>query len=178
MNIKDFFSLTIFLLLFNISKSYSQDEIKLNFSKDGFTPLVIPVDSLKAEDIYKKSKEWIINSFINPNIVITVDEKPEKLRVNAVAKNAYSIKTLGMRSTFDVDYLMDIEIKDFKVRTSINIISVYFSNGKGKFPVNEYYKADGELRNSYKDLKPTIEATFNKLIQSLIATLKTMKNDW
>jgi hypothetical protein len=171
---------TLYLItLLTISTLLNAQELpKLNLTNKGVSPIIINVDSTNAQQLYKRSLDWINDVYKNPKSVVKADITNEKLRVNGVAKNAYFFKSLGMKTEFDIEYTLDLEFKDNRFRLTYTVESVYFSNEKSSFPYNEYFNNEGELRKSYKDVKPSLEKTMNDLVLSIYDFIKKPKTDW
>ena len=155
---------TFSLLLFSIF-SYSQNSIEqFDMTKEGIKPIIVKLDTLKTSNIiYEKAKEWIQINYENPNVVLKGDVKNSNLRINGYKKNAWNSKVSKQTYSFDMDYTLNIEIKEGKYRLEY-VINKFVLLGKDcLFNEKSFYEPNGTIIKGYIDAEEQIEKDINNL---------------
>ena len=92
----------------------AQDTIpKFVLTTEGIAPIVLQLEGMKAADIYKKTLNYVQETYKNPSEVLKADIINEMVRINGYKRNAWSQK-LPMTPLFyyDMEYTLEIEFKD------------------------------------------------------------------
>ena len=100
-------------ILFSIS-TYSQDLPKLKLNPNGVEPIVVITDSIKATELYKKTLNWVQETYKNPEKVLKAKIENEKIRIEGFTDNAWWYKYLGATQIFGMEYSLEISFKDGK----------------------------------------------------------------
>lgn len=172
----------ILLLLLFTTLSFSQDLKQLKLTPKGVEPIVVLVDSLKANEIYNKTLNWVQEAYKNPNEVLKTNIINSKIRVDGYANNAWYFRLLGMKEYVNMEYSIIVSIKDGKYRLEF-IIGQFWLNSRTRtaYDYTSFFKQSGEIRSMYSDSVPSLELTINKLSMSLynyINEKDAKKNDW
>ena len=160
--------------------SYSQDIPKLKLTPNGVEPIIVITDSLKATDLYKKSLNWVQETYKNPENVLKAKIENEKIRIDGFAKNAWWYKSLGMKQDYNMEYSIEITFRDGKYKFEYLIGQFFIEGGQKVFyDYKTFYKKSGEIRSAYNDAVPSLEETMNNLSLSFYnyVTGRTKKND-
>lgn len=187
---KNFF---LILLLFSCFITYSQD--KFAYNQEGLNPkyVVVEIDSIKKSELFKKSINWIKETYKNPDEVIKTTIDNEKVRFEGFKDNLICVNSLGMLYCYYAIYTIEIQFKDNKYKfTPLSIEyrvppSQYSAGGMFPIDFNDtkgYYNKKGKLRNMFKKIPPAVETLLNDLNNNLSEYLKSektkveKKNDW
>lgn len=170
----------LFLSVFLLTSlfCFSQDIPKFELTKDGVAPIVVNIDSLNAETIYKKTLNWVQENYKNPKEVLKADIPNEKIRIDGFKKSAWYIKSLGYKVEYGMEYVFEIEFKENKIRMTYTPGESWGDTKKVGFTYKNFFKDDGELKNAWKDGKPSLEDSMNELSLSLYNYIKGKKSDW
>ena len=168
--------ITVFVLTSFIG--YSQDIPKFELTMDGVSPIIINIDSINAEAIYKKTLNWVQESYKTPKEVLKTNIENEKIRVDGFKKNAWFYKSLGVTNSYDMEYSFEIEFKDNKIRLTFTPGQFWANNQKVLYDYKTFFKNSGEVKGAYKDAKPSLEQSMNALVSSLYNYIKGKKSDW
>jgi len=127
---------------------------------------IIKVDSLKADEIYTKVKEWAILTFKNSEKVIVGDNKPSLVKANFV--------TQYFNGAVKTDFLntITIKIRDGAIKIIIDDITAY-PNG---YDFEAFiYKKDGTQRTGGNYVKGynDVESQCKSLVSNLSKFLTT-----
>lgn len=156
---------------------------ELKITRDGIEPIVVEVEGMTAEEIYKKAIRWVQETYDNPRMALKADIPNEKIRLDGYAKNAFWYRGLGVvKSYFDVTYTLEIAFKEGRYKYNYTINKI-FSDGK-IMPVElpTYFKKEGEVKQLYKDLVPSLDESLNEFHQSfynyVTGVTKTADDNW
>jgi len=79
------------------------------FGKEEFTDyVVVKVDSLNQEELFKKAINWIKDTYKNPDEVINTTIDNSKVRIEGFKEVAIQLKALGMSSFYGGTYSIEI----------------------------------------------------------------------
>jgi hypothetical protein len=151
------------ICLFISFYSYSQELPKLKLTPNGVEAIVVATDSLKASDMYKKSLNWVQETYKNPDKVIKAKIENEKIRIDGFANNAWWYKALGIKNSYDMEYSLEISFKDGKYKFEYTIGQFFADGQKVFYDFTAFFKKSGEVRSAYTDAVPSIEETMNSL---------------
>lgn len=134
---------------------------------------IIKVDSLKADQIYANSLKWVNQTFKNPDIILKSKIPGELIRI----RSFWKIPSKGVfgSTTLQLSYTMQIDIKDGKVRITVNDLK-----GLDRFVYSACFKGSGEKRETNESQRffNDIEDYTAKFLNDLIESLKGKKEDW
>lgn len=155
-----------------------------NFGRSNITEyLVMKVDSIRKEELYKLINDWIKNTYRDPKKAIKAAFENEKIRIEGFT-NGFA-KKYAVRHTIEISvregrYKFDPIALDYYIpslayeldwgfMTTKHDSGDYFIsipiNDKEQF--NSYYNQNGYLKVKYRRFPPSIEKLFNDLNQSL-----------
>lgn len=130
---------------------------------------VIKADSMKADDIYNKVKEWAILTFKNSEKVIVGDNKPTLVKATYIQKSVIGISLFEYYST------MTIRIKDGAIKVTIDDMRLI--NGVYEKMEPTIYKDDGTIKSGKTKLFEDIETKCKALTKDL-SNFITKKSEW
>ena len=166
------------VFLFTSLFCFSQDIPKFELTKAGVQPIVVNIDSSNAAAIYKKTLNWVQETYKNPKEVLKTDIENETIRIDGLKNNACYYKSLGIKMVYDMEYSFQIDFKDNKVRLTFTPGQFWTDHKKVLYDYTSFFKNDGELRGMYKDAKTSLEQSMNDLVSSLYNYIKGKKSDW
>ena len=153
--------------------------------------VVVKIDSLNKEKLFKRTLNWIKETYKNPNEVIKMTIENEKIRINGYKENLYCYDTFLGGSCYYGTYSIEISFKDGRYRFDPTYLEYRIPADKYNpaglnVPVEltqfDYmYNNDGELRKLYKFMPAILEDTFNDLNLNLYKYILSQgkeKNDW
>lgn len=173
----------ILLFAFVISSSllFSQEILKLKLTPEGVDPVILTISGKSAAEIYKKSLEWVQETYEDPDDALKANIENKKIRINGFTLDALSFKNMVVVN-WGVSYTLEISFKDGKSRFDYNIRHFTgLENEITKITYQNFYKKNGEIRKSYLPAVSSIENTMNDLLLNYFnyVTDKTDDvNDW
>lgn len=172
-----------FLLLLSIIFSnycIGQDISQLKLTPMGVEAIIVEVDSLSAPELYNKALNWVKETYKNPEKVLKAEILNDKIRLDGFANDAWWYKTLGIRSSYNMEYTVEIAFKDGRYKFQYFIGQFYVDGGQqALFDYKTFYKKNGEVKKTYSDAVPSLEITMNELSKSFYnyVTGKTSEKD-
>lgn len=170
----------------------AQENFKYN--ETGLTEYIVyEIDSVSSKDLFEKTKQWIGESYVNPDEVLKFEIENEKIRFNGYQKNQFSVTSVGITSFYDARYSIEVSFKDSKIRFKpINLeqfipSSKYAAGGWKSISLTSnkwLFKKNGKMYKYYKTYPEKIERLFNNLGNSLKEYLlnnkteNNKKEDW
>jgi len=176
-------SIILFLLMLNSITVFGQEAIVTELDENGKLTgqSITKLDSISAEEIYKKAEEWVAYTFTNTESVTQAKIENKMIRLKGISK---SVIGPYMGFYFDLSYQIQIDIKEENVRFTItNLKQVSQSSPFTKTSLELFYKK-GKLkkRKAIIKTKEQVDKQINLIQQSLISQIrgeeKADKDDW
>lgn len=164
------FVIILFILHYHV---FSQ--IKSNLDIFGEYSLVVNVDDTTI-DLYAKTKNWIIETYINPERVIVADEENQLLKISGLHEES--------NFTPAYYYTLTFEFKPARYRLTFRINRLYTT---GQFATEWTYdtyfnKNTGEVRKMNEQKVERVLATVDRLLNNhyrfLHSEAVTSDDDW
>jgi hypothetical protein len=169
---KKLFTLLFILVSFN-GLIFSQTAPKYNLTKDGVEPVVLNFDaSFTANQLYTKVKEWV-KLTNGSSKTLRIDKENSLVKVGIFKEKAWKIRDHNQDYWYDMEYTLNIEIKDAKCR-------VTFATPDVRWKL--WFNKDGSTIKKFKDSEASFETTINEPLTSLYQYIKepkkVVKDDW
>ena len=160
----------------------AQDTIpKFVLTTEGIAPIVLQLEGMKAADIYKKTLNYVQETYKNPSEVLKADIINEMVRINGYKRNAWSQK-LPMTPLFyyDMEYTLEIEFKDNKTRLILTPVQFWAGDTKALFTHMDILKDTKGAKKFAIEAKPGLEKAMNEIALSYYNYIKgnEKKSDW
>lgn len=161
---------------------YGQTE-KFKYDQTGLTKFVVTdVENVDNKTIYKKTINWIKETYKNPDVVINAEIEDESVRFTGITSKKVEVYSdFGELLFYDIKYTIKVSTKDFKYKfevISFELIDCYWTVNFKK-PINEeIYKKDGSIRKKWRNFPKSIEDIFDGLNFELKNYLQKGKEGW
>ena len=154
--------LTIIVLLF-ASILWAQPKVEM--TPRGFDPIELPTPNIKLEKLIQNSKAWA--AFYNKNGYDVYNVTENSLAIDGLIENAYFYRNLGETYSYNIKYTLTIVFKDNKKYTATFAVKeIYAKDVLVKTTIADFFTPVGNLKEDFKDVKPSLERTASKLIKS------------
>ena len=162
----------ILLILLTFTIAVHSQHVSL--TKQGFLPVVIEVDGQTAADLHAKVKGWITLNFVSPKNAITGDIDGKILKINGLSEQSVCYKSIGVKTCFDLQYVMEFQFREGRYRASI---PDFIISNETRHPGVTYdtflFKKDGRTKPIYQSVVDDINNHFNTMLSEVI----TFSND-
>jgi len=142
---------------------------KFVYNQLGLTPyVVVEFDSIPREKLYKLIKNWIKETYKNPDKVIKAEIDNKKIRFEGYSETALSVTGLGSKIYSPCTYSITISVKDNKYK--FEPISLVNAGSGYPIPLTDgsgYFNKIGLPKNSFKDFVIEVGDLFENLNNSL-----------
>ncbi|PVX46863.1 hypothetical protein C8C85_2753 [Flavobacterium sp. 103] len=153
------------VLLFWIIVSSAQT--KLELTPKGFAPLVIDIPNQPIHKLIEQSKEWA--SYYNAKGSDVFDVTENSLTIEARYENAYYYWNLAVQYNLDIKYSLKIVFgENQKYTLTFTVEEIYIDKVPLKTKVANFFTPEGKLKEDFKDAKPSLESTANRIVNSYI----------
>jgi hypothetical protein len=144
----------------------SSAQTKLELTPKGFPPLEIEMPNQPITKLIERSKEW--SPYYNVNADVFNVTK-NSLTIEAPYENAYYYWNLGVKYYFGIKYNLKIVFRENQKYTlTFTVKEIYIDRVPIKTTVANFFTSEGKLKDDFKDAKPSLENTVNKIIKSYI----------
>ncbi len=170
------------ILLFSILFTYGQTE-KFKYDQNGLSSYVVTnVDKVDNKNIYKKTVNWIKETYKNPDLVIDATIEDESVRFTGITSKKVEIwSDFGELLFYDIKYTIKVSTKDYKYKfevISFELVDCYWI-ANFKKPINEeIYKKDGSIRKKWRNFPKSIENIFDQINEDLKNYITKTQEGW
>ncbi len=138
---------------------------KLELTPQGFPVLEMKTPNKPLDKLIEISKSWA--PYYHKNGSDVYDVTSNSLNIQARIENAFYSYNVGVKYNYDIVYTLKIIFNDDKSYTmSISVKEIYAENVLLKINTADFFTADGKLKDDYRDAKPSLETTINKIAKS------------
>lgn len=146
-------------------------QTKLELTPKGFIPLEIQTPNKPINKLIEQSKDWA--SLYNVKGADVFNVSQNSLTIEARYENAYHYWNLGVKYYFDIKYNLKIVFgENQKYTLTFTVKEIYTDNITIKTTVADFFTAEGKLKDDFKDAKPSLENSVNKIVKSYINFLQ------
>ena len=170
-------TVVLFFALFRVTLSWAQIDVNLDINGEYQT--VVEIED-SSSNLYKKTKEWIVSSYINPDEVTVADEKNQYIKIRGSQPES---STDGLANP-SFHYTLNIEFKEGRYRITYNIIKLYTTGQYGSVWTydNYYNKNKGVIRKMNEAKVERIKGVVDKLLNNhfdfVTKKEKSVDDDW
>lgn len=159
---KHFLKITLFFWI-----AVSAAQTKLELTPKGFVPLEVEIPNQPIIKLIERSKDWA--SYYNQDGSDVFAVTTNSLTIDAPYENAYFYYSLGTKYNFDIKYSLKIVFGENQKYTLTFIVKeISINRVPMKTTVTDFFTSEGKLKDDFKDAKPSLEITVNKIIKSYI----------
>ncbi|OOG76094.1 hypothetical protein [Flavobacterium sp. A45] len=145
----------------------SSAQTKLELTPKGFAPLEIEMPNQPINKLIEQSKEWA--RYYNEKGSDVFDVTENSLTIEARYENAYYYWNLAVKYNFDIKYSLKIVFgENQKYTLTFTVKEIYTDRVLMKTTVVDFFTSEGKLKEDFKDSKPSLENTVNRIIKSYI----------
>jgi hypothetical protein len=159
---KHFLKITLFFWIV-----VSTAQTKLELTPKGFIPLEMEMPNQPINKLIDQSKEWA--SYYNEKGSDVFAVTKNSLTIEARYETAYYYWNLAVKYNFDIKYSLKIVFgENQKYTLTFTVEEISIDGIPLKTTVTDFFTREGKLKEDFKDAKPSLEITANKIIKSYI----------
>lgn len=148
--------------------AFSQDKIEL--SPNGFPTVTIVKPNIPLENLIEASKSWAL--FYNKKGADAYDVTSNSLKIDALKPSAFHYYSLGDPYFFTVKYTLAVEFGEQNYTLKFTIKEIYMKDKLIESTIADYFTPEGKLKEGFEEIKPSLESTVNKMINSFASFIE------
>ena len=155
----------LFLILFN-SVCFAQDKFEL--TPTGLNPVEISRPSKTNEQLIETARAWA-DSY-NRREYDIYDVTENSISIDGMKDNAFYYRNVGETYSFRIKYGLKLTFGTNSITMTYFVKEIYQKKTLIKSTIADYFTSDGELKEDFEDVKPSLEQTANNLLKSYLAS--------
>lgn len=165
--------LQLFLIFFTIS-NYAQ--IKVQVTQNGIEPnsFTEKIPPMTDDRFIELSQIWA-SEFSGGNSNST-EVTANSLTIDAMRDNAFLYRNKGETFLHNIKYQLKITKSGNSYTSSIKILEIYARKVLLKSTITDYFLPNGNLKEGFEEVKPSLERSLNIILNSYDKYLKTAKS--
>ncbi len=140
-------------------------QLKLEITPQGLLPLELKTPNRPIDQLIELSKSWA--PYYNKIGYDISEVTKNSLTIEARVENAFHSYNVGVKYNYDIRYSLKIlfmENQRYTIRISVK--EIYAENVLTKTTLVDFFNAEGKLKDDFRDAKPSLENTINKIANS------------
>lgn len=158
----------LFTILFLMTFGFAAAQGNLELTPSGFDKAIVERPALPDERLLELSQSWPAFFYKGREPYDVYDVTPNSLKIDGYRDNAFHYRNLGEVFQYRIKYTMDIRFTATAIEVTYTIKDIYADRNITKLTVADFFAPDGRLKDDYRDAKPSLELTMNKLLRSYI----------
>jgi len=157
--------LLILLFCFIAIVAKGQPQLELNAGR--FEPVEVSIPSTPNEKLIETSKSWA-NQFNRTQKGADIsDVTANSMTISAYKRNAFFIRNNGDTFQYAIRYTMKLKFSGSSYTLQFIVNDIFTDQDiLVEYKLPNYYNSDGELKDGYSTIKPSLERTVNDIVGS------------
>ncbi|MES2410445.1 MAG: hypothetical protein V4535_03275 [Bacteroidota bacterium] len=157
---KHFFTIALFFCI-----ALCSAQIKFEITPQGLLPLELNTPNRPIDQLIELSKAWA--PYYNKVGYDVSDVTQNSLTIDGRVENAFYSYNVGVKYNYDIRYSLKIQFtENQKYTIRISVKEIYAENVLTKTTLTDFFTAEGKLKDDFRDAKPSLENTINKILNS------------
>lgn len=139
---------------------------KLELQQGTFSPTEAAIPTVSAEKLIELTKNWASEFNRREGGFDITDVTANTITISAFRDNAFFYRNRGEAFDHKIRYDMQLTFSSGVYRVNFAVREIYYNDKLIASTLPDYYNSQGNLKEGYEDVKPSIEATVNNIIRS------------
>lgn len=163
-----------YLLIFSAFSTYAQ--IKVEVTPNGINPNQIQetIPPMTDERFIELSQMWIAEFSRGESNITEITAN--SLTIDAMRDNAFLYRNKGETFLHNIKYQLKISKNGDTYTSSIKILEIYARKVLLESTIADYFLPNGNLKEGFEEVKPSLERSLNIILNSYDRYLKTTKS--
>lgn len=132
----------------------------------GFDPIVVTIPDTSNEKLIELSKNWALNYNSEEGADVT-EITQNSMVITALKRNAFYYRNDGVPYDHMIQYTMKLVFSQNSYRLVLTVDDIYNNDDKLiKYKIPDYFNSDGDLKEGYEQIRPSLETTVNNMVKS------------
>lgn len=165
----------LYLLLFSCAfASYAQINVEVTAGGINPNPIQSTIPQMTDERFIELTQLWA-PEFSRGESNIT-EITANSLTIDAFRDNAFLYRNKGETFFHKIKYQMKISKSGNSYSVSFKVLEIYANKVLLKSTIEDYFLPNGNLKEDFQEVKPTLEKSINIILNSYDRYLKTTKS--
>lgn len=138
---------------------------KLVLTPGGFDPVKVTVPQTPNEKLVELTKQWAAKANQNYDVDLT-EVTGNSLTVTSYRNNGFLYRSKGETHEHRIKYQMKFSFSGDFYTVTFSVPEIYNDGILLKYTLPNYFDSNGNIKEGYTDLKPSMENTANALVNS------------
>lgn len=138
---------------------------QMELSPSGFPKLDVSIPATKNEKLIELSKNWALETYKRGGYDVT-DVTENSMTISAIEKRAFFYRNKGEGYDHDINFEMRLTFYGNRYSVQLFVKQIFADGVKIEYTIPDYFTSDGNLKEGYADVKPSLEATANTILKS------------
>ena len=154
------------LCFFVATVSYAQPPA-MELTSHGFDPIEVTMPTIANEKFIELSKSWAASLNRNTKGYDASNVTANSIVISAYKKDAFFIRNKGEAFNYAITYSMKLSFHGTYYSLHFVIDDIYTEQDVlVKYKIPDYFTPEGDIKDDYKEMKPSLEKTVNDLALS------------
>lgn len=155
------------LLCFMVFAIANAQPPALELTPAGFEPIQADIPSIPNEKMLELSKNWAASLNRLKKGYDATGVTPASMVISAFKKNAFLVRNKGETFQYTINYSMKLSFHTTYYTMHFIVNDIYTDDDVlVKYKLPDYFDTDGDLKDGYDELKPSLEKSVNELALS------------
>ena len=138
---------------------------QVELSRTGFPAVDVSIPNTPNEKLVDLTKNWALETYKRGNFDVT-DVTDNTVTISAVERRAFFYRNKGEGFDHDIRFDMKFTFSDNRYTVNFTVRQIFADGVRIEYAVPDYFTSDGKLKEDYDEVKPSLEATVNKILRS------------
>jgi hypothetical protein len=141
---------------------------RLELTPQGFEPVQADIPATSNEKLLEISKAWAASyNRTNKKGYDVYDVQQNAMSISALKKNAFFIRNKGETFSYTIRYDIKLTFYGDYYTLKFTVSDIYTDyDNLVEYKLPDYFTSEGELKDGYENLKPSLEKTVNEMVTS------------
>ncbi|MHA3786762.1 hypothetical protein ACX0HA_01025 [Flavobacterium hauense] len=160
------FRLSSLLCFFIVAITYAQPPA-MELTPHGFDPVEVTIQNTSNEKLIELSKAWAASVNIKLKGYDASNVTSNSMVISAFRRNAFFIRNNGESFNYNITYSIKLSFHGNYYTLHFLVDDIYTDDDTLiKYKIPDYFDTDGDIKEGYENMKPSLERSANDLIQS------------
>ena len=130
----------------------------------GFDPIVVTIPTTDNDKLIALSKEWAIK--YNPEGADVSKVTGNSMVITALKRNAFYYRNDGVPYDHMIQYTLKLVFSQNSYTLVFSVDDIYHDDVLLEYKIPDYFTSEGDLKEGYEEIEPSLETTVNNLVKS------------
>ena len=162
------------LLIFSAFSGFAQIQVEVTPSGITPNPITGTLPAMTDERFIELSQNWI-SEFSRGEASIT-EVTANSMTIDAFRDNAFLYRNKGETFIHKIKYQLKVSKERNSYTSSIKVTEIYANKVLLKSTITDYFLPNGNPKEGFEEVKPTLEKSLNIILNSYDRYLKNTKS--